>query len=81
MLSLPTHRFRFEENLHAHDHFLCTHCEVVIDVDCSALPHQPPSAAIKALGEVHGQERVYIGICHACAAQEAHSAHAERIAE
>ena len=70
-LPLPTHRFRFEGNLHEHDHFLCTRCEVVVDVDCSELPHHQPPAAIKALGEVHAQERVYLGICNACAAREA----------
>lgn len=72
-LPLPTHRFRFEGNLHEHDHFLCTHCEIVVDVDCSMLPHSPPPEAIKALGVVHGQERVYLGVCHACAAREAQS--------
>ncbi len=73
MLALPTHRFRFEGNLHEHDHFLCTRCEVVIDVDCSELPHQPPPVAIKALGEVYALERVYLGVCHACVAQEIQS--------
>ena len=73
MLPLPTHRFRFEGNLHEHDHFLCTHCEVVVDVDCSKLPHSPPPAEVKAFGEVYALERVYLGVCHACAAREAQS--------
>lgn len=68
ILSVPTHRFRFEGGLHEHDHFLCTSCEVIIDVDCSGLPHLPPPEAVKMLGEVQTQERVYLGICHRCVA-------------
>lgn len=68
ILSVPTHRFRFEGGLHEHDHFMCTQCEVIVDVECSELPHALPPETVAKLGEVHAQERVYLGLCHTCAA-------------
>ena len=78
-LAVPTHRFRFEGRLHVHDHFLCTHCEAIIDVDCSDSPHSPVPVAVQAFGEVHVQQRVYLGICHACAAAQEKLDHTEEL--
>lgn len=73
ILSVPTRRFHIEAGLHENDHFLCTQCEEIVDIDCSELPHSPPPAAAKMLGEVYGQERVYLGICLSCIAMRGES--------
>lgn len=78
ILAVPTHRFRFEGRLHEHDHFLCTQCETISDVDCSDLPRLSTPAAVQAFGEVYAQQRVYLGICHTCAAKKVPSDGAKR---
>ncbi len=65
-LALPTHRFHFDGDLLSTDHFLCTACENIFDVEASegALDARPE--AIARIGRVQTLQRAIIGICHAC---------------
>lgn len=67
-LAVPTRRSRFEGRLHDHHHFLCTQCEMIADVESSESLCSTTPAAIQMIGEVHAQQRIYLGVCHACLA-------------
>ncbi|MDD2601149.1 MAG: Fur family transcriptional regulator [Kiritimatiellae bacterium] len=65
-LAMPTHRFRFDGGVEPHDHFLCTTCEQIVDIEPEENDHQVFSEKVAALGQILSLQRVYLGTCHAC---------------
>lgn len=77
-LSLSPGASRFDPNMHAHHHAVCDRCGLVRDVplagDASAGATAPaaPAELESAPGfRVRSVERIYRGLCSACAASEA----------
>lgn len=65
-LALPTHRFHFDGDLLSTDHFLCTACENIFDVEAPEGTSVTWPDAIARIGRVQTLQRAIIGICHAC---------------
>ncbi len=65
-LALPTRRFRFDGGLEAHDHFLCTKCESITDIEPGKNYNGPFPKKVREVGQVQTLQRVYLGTCHGC---------------
>ena len=69
-LAMPTRRARFDGCTLPHDHFMCAECQCISDIpSCSACICAPEE--VKAFGEVHEIQTVYIGTCKECAKKAA----------
>ena len=66
-LAVPTRSSRYDGHVAPHDHFLCTRCERIEDVPSVSCP--PPDEVTK-VGTVQSAQRIYLGLCHACAEHE-----------
>src|SRR5689334_17852934 len=68
-LSLSPGAARFDPNMFPHHHAVCDRCGQVRDVPCDADPPAARSAALAAAPgfEVRAVERIYRGLCAACA--------------
>lgn len=65
-LALPTHRFHFDGCVVPHDHFLCTTCEKIVDLEAAdGHPAALPEPRRK-IGVVHAVQRVFLGTCRQC---------------
>lgn len=78
-LAAPTHRFRFDGCVSAHDHFICIQCEAVADIpmahgEAVALPD-----AFRKIGEVQAMQRVFLGTCCSCREKRRETRAASRI--
>lgn len=65
-LAVPTHRFRFDGCVEAHDHFLCTRCERIADVACETSKTESIPEAVRQFGTVKAMQRIYLGTCLSC---------------
>jgi Fe2+ or Zn2+ uptake regulation protein len=81
-LSLSPGAARFDPNMAAHHHAVCDRCGLVRDVPCAPSAERSaelmPGTLVFAPGfEVRAMERIYRGLCAACAkvAQGSRSAH------
>lgn len=70
-LALPTHRFHFDGDLRSRDHFLCTACEKITDVELSEDASGAVPQSLDGIGHVQTLQRVFLGTCTACAARAA----------
>lgn len=59
---------RFDANTRPHPHFICTHCNAVIDVD---LPTPDALIAEVDCGSVSRCELTFLGICNSCVSVDA----------
>ena len=58
---------RFDANTTPHVHFICTHCDAVIDLDEMQVPATLSSAAGSCCGgQVSGCQLSFTGICREC---------------
>ena len=58
---------RFDGNTAPHVHFLCTHCDAVIDLDDMAVPEALTSAAQRSCGgSVTSCTLSFTGVCREC---------------
>lgn len=59
---------RFDGNLQAHDHFVCTRCGAVIDVDAHTLSEEVLESVRRQLGgRLEGYQLCFRGCCKNCA--------------
>lgn len=59
---------RYDARLDAHDHFVCTRCTMLLDVECG--PRQVPAGRSRLRGHrVEGRTLTYFGICRSCEGQ------------
>ncbi len=77
-LALPTHRFHFDGSVASHDHFLCTACEGIFDIEGPGAQLEFVPEMLREIGEVHALQRVFLGACHACAGQPSRARKARR---
>jgi len=63
---VPTHRFRFDGCLREHDHFLCTRCERIEDIESVARASAAFPDRLRHVGKVYSVQRVYLGACRSC---------------
>lgn len=77
-LSLAPGSTRFDPNMRPHDHAVCDRCGAVRDVmaelgtQASSSPAWRPPSAMSAIGfEVRSVERIFRGLCLACAREAA----------
>jgi Fur family peroxide stress response transcriptional regulator len=69
---------RFDPNVDAHDHAVCERCGAIRDVSAPLMKAQPMQAQPEAASDpeclpgftVRRVERIYRGLCAACAAQD-----------
>jgi Fe2+ or Zn2+ uptake regulation protein len=67
-LALSPGPARFDPNMAAHHHAFCDRCGLVRDVPCEAPKEEAPGALAAAPGfEIRAVERIYRGLCAACA--------------
>ena len=59
---------RFDANTVPHAHFVCTHCNAVIDVD---VPLPEELIAAVDCGSVHHCELTFFGVCKSCVPSDA----------
>lgn len=76
-LSLSPGPARFDANMEPHDHAVCDKCGNVRDVPCEPLAEtNPTKTALEgpcmAGFSLRTVERIFRGVCAACAAKEAH---------
>jgi Fur family peroxide stress response transcriptional regulator len=77
-LSLAPGAARFDPNMGEHHHAVCDRCGLVRDVDAGDAPTRAPAAPGPAGFEVRVVERIYRGLCAACAGRAAHAGDARR---
>ena len=66
---------RFDANTTPHVHFICTHCDAVIDLDEMQVPATLSSAAENCCGgQVSGCQLSFTGICRECQKERNESA-------
>ncbi len=65
-LAVPTHRFRFDGCMSAHDHFMCSRCEAIFDIPVAHGKKAAIPDAARKIGKVQAVQRVFIGICRSC---------------
>ena len=59
---------RFDGNLTPHDHFVCSRCGAVLDLDITTLPENASAQVCRRLGvQVSGYRLNYYGLCSKCA--------------
>ena len=63
---------RFDANTVPHPHFVCTHCNAVIDVD---VPLPDELIAAVGCGSVHHCELTFYGVCNSCVPVDASHKH------
>ncbi len=58
---------RYDARLEPHDHFLCTRCTLLLDVESRLpAPHRRPSRARIRGHRVEGRTLTYYGLCRGC---------------
>ena len=58
----------YDARLDPHDHFVCTRCTMLVDVECG--PRPTPARRGRLRGHrVEGRTLTYYGICRSCEAQ------------
>lgn len=58
---------RFDGNTAPHSHFVCTHCDSILDVSQDDLPTDFLSSAARAIGgEIASYQLCYYGLCPNC---------------
>lgn len=63
---------RYDANTTPHAHFVCTHCNAVIDVD---VPLPEELIAAVGCGSVHHCELTFFGVCYSCVPADAQNKH------
>ena len=63
---------RYDANTTPHAHFVCTHCNAVIDVD---VPLPEELIASVDCGSVHHCELNFFGVCHSCVQADVQNKH------
>ena len=62
---------RFNGNTKPHVHFICTHCNGVLDLHGMAVPEELSASVAKATGgQVSGCQLTFTGICNQCINKE-----------
>ena len=57
---------RFDGAIHPHNHFLCTKCHNVIDLDMEDISHINEVAAKNFTGTIEGHIAHFYGVCGNC---------------
>ncbi len=57
---------RYDSNLEQHYHFICQHCQRVIDLNIMPLDHIEVIAGEKFKGVIEGHNAFFYGKCEAC---------------
>lgn len=65
-LSCGDGKDRFDGNPTPHNHFLCTQCHLVLDLDMEPIDHINIIANAKFHGKVEGHVTYFYGLCEEC---------------
>jgi Fur family peroxide stress response transcriptional regulator len=57
---------RFDGNTTLHNHFVCSHCGCVMDLDMESFEHINTLAAVNFQGKIEGNVTYFYGICPNC---------------
>lgn len=57
---------RFDANTHPHNHFICTSCNNVIDLQMKSIADIDQIANENFAGEIHGHTIYFYGLCENC---------------
>jgi hypothetical protein len=68
-LALPTRRSHFDGCVEPRDHFLCTTCGRIVDLETPDESLGPMTEPVRKIGDVHAVQRVFLGTCPRCADQ------------
>ncbi len=65
-LALPVSRAHFDGNAQAHDHFVCTACQRVLDLDVPDELVMPEISEFTNIATIKAVQRVLLGQCRDC---------------
>ena len=57
---------RFDANTHPHNHFICTNCHQVIDLEMENIDHIMEAAGKNFPGRIEGYTANFYGLCDRC---------------
>lgn len=60
----------YDPNTYAHDHFICSNCGCVLDIETDAAEERERRAAIGFPGKILGSRTYYYGFCEKCLASD-----------
>lgn len=65
-LSCGDNAEHFDGNISLHNHFVCKHCNAVIDLDMIDINFISTLAGCNFDGEIHGHNTMFYGLCADC---------------